>query len=323
MGLSNEERIKGLYWTISKMNDLISESKDDFCYDKELPKLIKKLWHAFLGTTRNSSHWILGSSATNIVRWSTTTPWGIAVTHYCNGILEKKSELFKKPKNFFDAFEGFLDITGLLQQVDRQYSTTYEIYSYNEQIIYYLRRYDDELLSDLEELSCLTSNIHGECFKLFSQNEVYARAYVLNIVLKLIYGDYYPYQEEKWDILTKHLSKNHCHHDLSRIMHEGELKQLSELHVKLHQAKETKKLTLMMRLEAFLMLAGHRYHYDHIFNTLVQSLKQKRFNKQYIEKLSKMFEQNKIDHEKNEKDSSQQYKINQLSPLSIYDITLE
>jgi len=318
MSLSNEERIKGLYWTISKMVSLVDEIKD-----VELRNLTKSLWHALLGTTSNSAHWIMGSSATNTVRWDTTTPWGIAIAHHCEGLLKDKTDGFQKPENFFDAFDGFLDIIGLLRQTDIELANIYELYAYNEQIIYYLRRYNDELLSDLSELSKVTSNIHGECFRVFSQNPLYARAYILNNILKFIYDGYYPYQEEKWDVLTIHLSKNAIHHDLSRMMHEGELKQLAELHVKLHQAKESKKLTLLMRLEAFLMLAGRRYHYDHHFNALVQSLKQKRFKKEHIEKLTKMFEENKLDHENNEKNSSRQYKENQLSPLSIYDLMLE
>ena len=322
MGLSDEERISGLYYDINKMVKLVDALKkdaDEYWYPKKLVDLVDQLWHAFLGKKHNSSHWILGSSATNTITDNVLTPWGIAINHHCNDLFKEKGVLTKSDQ--FDAFDGFLDISGLLGQVQGPYQTIYDTFSWSEQAIYHLRRYEDSLLNELNSLSKIISDINGECFVLFLENDVYARAYVLYNITKMLYSEFYPYRKEKWDLLTKYLDSDASHHDLSRMIQsrDGNLKVLAEIHIKLSKAKENNKLTLMLRTETFLQLAGRRYHYDHQFNKLIKILKGK-LKAAEIQKLKGLFEKCKKEHDEDEKQSQKDYEQKQGSQLSIYNL---
>ena len=331
MGLSNEERVSGLFYAIDALVEIADQLKErvkdnGYEHPKKLIGYLDQLWHAFLGKSSNSAHWILGSSATNPVTWGSSSPWGLAVTHHCNGALSDEEDSLdaildkqgKNSKNKFDAFEGFLDIPGLLGSAGGPHRQIYTIFTWSEQLIYYLRRYEDELLSDMGDLSKIVSDIQGECFHLFKEKDVYAKAYVLSILTKMLYGPLYPYQIEKWDPLVKHLDKACVHHDLSVMMGPGgDIKTLAKLHVKMQHAEKDKKLTLMLRTESMLELAGRRYHYDHHFKELQELLKGS-VNRDDLRKLKKLFEKNKKDHEDNEKASQEEFQERQDSPLSIY-----
>ena len=187
---------------------------------------------------------------------------------------------------------------------------------------YYLRRYDDEFLKSLNNFSKVISDIQGECFKLFKNDPIYAQSYVLSMVCKILYGNVYPYDKEKWDVVTQYFAAEHAHHYLNRMMNNGEqdLKALAKLHVKLHKAQEEKKLTKMMRVEAFLILSGRKYEYDHQFKKLSDMLKTDGFKKTEIEKLHKLFLQCQKACEENKKESQRDYERSRLSPLSIYGL---
>lgn len=249
--------------------------------------------------------------------------WGVsAINFHCSGLIEQKVNPLNNGEKDkpFDVFEGFLDISGLLYQAGKSYKAIYDIFSWSEQLIYYLRRYDDQFIKSLELLSKIVSDIQGECFNLFKQSDVYSRAYILNLLCKFLYKNPYPSCKDKWDPLTKFLSKESEHHDLNRLMNEGELKTLAELHYKLHKAHQSKKLTTQLRSEAFLILSGRRFHYDYKFDELIKDLK---LNKEDTLKLKAVFNKNKEDYEKHEKNSRESYKISQYSPLSIYGLFVE
>jgi hypothetical protein len=328
MGLSNEERIEGLYYAVDRMvqyGDYLKEKRHYSSYHDKLRGFIDQLWHALIGKGSNGLHWIMGSSASNEVTWDTLSSWGIAINHHCGDVLKKESDFLdyrlKDPDpKFFDAFDGFLNISGLLSQVKLSYGYIYEIFSWTEQATYYLRRYEDELSRSLEGFSKIISDIQGECFRLFKEDNVYANAYVLSAICKKIYGDMYPHGREKWDVVTTFLAENCGHHDMSRMMEFGEqdLKILAQLHVKLVEAEKGKKLTKMMRLEAFLLLAGRRFQYDFKFKKLSEMLKIDGFKKADIAKLHKVFLQNKKAHEEYDAASKQEIDQNRMSPLSIY-----
>lgn len=321
MGLSDEERIQGLFYSINSIVKLADNIKDSVSYEYEYPKklihIINELWHSFIGKEHDSCHWLFGSSSANEVRWDTCSAWAVAaVNHHCNDIFEKKEE----KEDIFDAFEHFLDIKGLLECRDIFYKKIYEIYQWTEQAIYYLRRYNDRLLKNYNNLSKLLSDIQGECFDIFKKHDVFARAYILNTLCKFLYGTRYPYQKEKWDSFTKFLSESASHHDLNRLMEDGELKDLADIHVKLQKAKKSGKLTIMLKAETFLILSGRKFHYDHLFKRMITILK---LNKVDILKLKSLFDKNKLDHEEDEKKSMKNYRDNKLSLLSIYGLNIE
>jgi hypothetical protein len=324
MGLSNEERLSGLFYDINQMVCLGNQLKDhseDYGYPETLVSFVGDLWDAFLGQNHNAAHWIIGSSASNPVTWGTVSSWGIAINHHCHGLMKEDS--LEPEKVDFDAFDGFLDITGLLGQVRGPYKQIYEIYAYSEQAVYHLRRYEDPLLKSLSRLSKVISDIQGDCFNLFKDEDVYARAYILSNITKKLYDPLYPYQKDKWDPLTVFMDKNAIHHNLSRIIQprDGDLKALAELDIKLHRIEKKGKLSIIDRAETMLILAGRRFHYDRIFKDLITAIKKSVTTKD-IALLTKLFNECKKQHEEDEKQEQKNYQEDQYSPLSIYGLSV-
>jgi hypothetical protein len=323
VGLSDEERISGIFYAIDRMVELVKNldrEKNEYSYPKKLISYIDLLWHAFIGNHHNSAHWILGSSANQEVTHYSNSIWGTAAINYHTDRLLKENDSIIKESDTFDAFDGFLDISSLLRCESPIYSFIYNIYSWTEQVIYYLRRYEDKLLKDHEELSKIISDIQGECFHLFKENDVYARAYILNKVCKLIYTNKYPHDSKHYDAFTRFLVNHHEQHDLNRPMFDHDIKALAEIHATLHRAEKAKKLTVMMRVEAFMVIAGRKFHYDHKFNELVKVLK---LTKLDLIKLKILFLKCKEDHDVTDKRSHEQFVSGQGSPLSIYGYDVE
>lgn len=323
MGLSNEERFSGIAYAIDRVMDIVKSFEkhetESYDYPKNLIVHVKKMWHAFIGSTRNSAHWVLGSSATNDVTCYDESLWGVAaINHYTNNALKEDKD---NESDVFDAFDGFLDLKGLLSQADRICWRIYDIFAWSEQIIYYLRRYDDAFLRRYEDLSKIISDIQGECFHLFKQSDAYAKAYILTRICKLIYTNKYPYDTENMDSFTRFLVNNHGHHDLSRPMQrDGSIKELAEIHIQLQRAEKAKKLTVMMRVVAFMKISGRRFHYDHNFKALIETLKPKKVDRLV---LNALFSECKKAHDDDERQSRENYLDNKGSPLSIYGYDVE
>lgn len=323
MGLSDEERLSGIYYAIDRITDIVKSlerCKGSYEYPKTLVNYLKKLWHSFIGGNHNAAHWILGSSASQDVDHYSDSIWGIAgVNHHTNGLFKEKSSIIKESDEF-NVFEGYLDIAGLLGTASPVYRSIYEIYSWSEQIIYYLRRYEDKFLKNREELSKIISDIQGECFHLFKQTDVYARAYILSHVCKIIYTNKYPYDSKHYDALTRFLVNHHGYHDLNRPMQDSDIKYLAQIHARLHRAEKAKKLTVMIRAEAFMQIAGRKFSYEFKFKELVKAIKP---NAKDLGILNLLFLQCQDEHKKEEKRSSETYSFNKSSPLSIYGYDVE
>jgi hypothetical protein len=328
MGLSDEERLSGVYYAIDSMMEIVKNlnyHKEEYDYPHTLINYVKEMWHAFIGKDSNGIHWVIGSSSSNEVTHYSPSIWGVAaINHHTDKVLKESKgpleEFVKDNKNFFNAFDGFLDISGLLKSDGHFKSAIYDIYGWTEQVIYYLRRYDDKFLKEHEALSKVVSNVQGECFNLFKHDNVYARAYILNKICKFIYTDKYPYRSKNYDMFTRFLVKEHCQHHFTTPMHEHDIKPLAEIHVRLHRADKEKKLTAMMRAEAFLQVAGSSFHHDHLFNNLVKALNLKGLD---LIKFKMLFIECKNKHEKKEKDSHERYRDDHGSPLSIYGYDVE
>jgi hypothetical protein len=318
MGLCDEERISGLYNDVFQMVEVAAHLKSRFDHTSykydHLIQLIDQLWHGLLSKNSNGLHWIIGSSADNLITSETLTPWGVAINQHCHGLTRDnwyKSE--PKDKDFFDAFDGYLDIPGLLNSASPSYKAVFDIYAWSEQAIYHLRRYDDELLKSFDSLSKLLSDVQGVCFKLFRDTEAYPAAYMLNQILKIVYGPSYPYDSKKWDAVTTVIQKFNMQHYLSRMMRAIDLKALAKMHVMLHKAKKTQ----MLRMTAALKLAGHEFCYDHQLKDLKEALKKDReFKAADIKKVEALFRVNQTAHKKHE----EQQRSKPSNPLEIYGI---
>ena len=231
MGLCNEERIEGMYYSIDKIYQLGKELKNVKMRDNNVMELTNSLWHNFFHSDSNSTHWLFGSSAYNTITSESMSPWAVAVRNNCEKSLKEKEDYYEKEK--FNPFDSFLSVRGLLKG---ELKTYFEIFSWVEQLSYYLKRYDDEILERYIEVSKSVSLLYGELFKIFNSNEEYAKAYVLNKICEIVYSNNFPYKENEYDYLTKWLVKNNIHHDLSKGMRMG-LSELSKIHISLSKNK--------------------------------------------------------------------------------------
>ena len=259
MGLGNNERIEYLCWSINRMSNHHT-SLEEYTIDSRVVLLRDKLdllWHKFLGMQANNSHWLVGSDADNVIDYSSSSPWAIAVKEHCRAAIKKDAD--DDSINPFNPFESTLSIEGIVYSVDSLCGIVFSVYRETEHMIYALRRYDDELLKSLEGLSKLISDIQGICFRFFDDDEDFARAYVLHKICVILYGgdEQFVYDDKKNDEVTKWLFSNGNHHKLVRsdISQGGkELAELAELHIKL-----TKKHSKIDRIFAIISLMGYSF----------------------------------------------------------------
>lgn len=300
MGLSDEERFSGVIFAVNRMTQL----------GKNTPaqKFTDQMWHALLGKSSNSAHWIIGSSASNDIKIDGKSVWEAAMIHHTYDVFKEKdsdpiSEKIEDMRRD-DVVEHHFSIGALLREKgiqrrwtknDPVYANMFELYAWSEQLIYYLRRYEDDMRKDFKELDKLISDIQGECFDHFGQHEVYAKAYVVHKIIKHLYSGTYPYQKNKWNELVRWLVKNHVYHDMNRCM-EMELKELAEIHVSIVRDKSIKNKVIC--LGKILVRRLHKYKDDNFLK--------KHIPKEMWVKAEKMYE----DHEKPDEDRQ--------SELSLY-----
>lgn len=214
----------------------------------------------------------MGSSASNDVIGKNYTPWDTAVAESIEKSLKREEDDF--PRNTdFDPFQGFLDIEGLLEEPHR---TVYKLFAWTEQLVYYLRRYEDEFLRRYPRLSDLCAKIQGECFACFEADAAFARAYLAHQICEVLYADNCP--KEQRDEVTRIFYDEHFHHDFGSTIRNDEipLKRLTEIHTALLRIKRDNRRTYKNRVRRMLFaleLAGQHYHYAHQHKKLREHLK--------------------------------------------------
>jgi hypothetical protein len=270
MSLSDKERLTGMYFAIYHMQNHAHNLKNDsseYGYSR-LITLVNHLWHNLLKKESNSAHWIVGSSATSIVNHDVSGVWGEAIRHVYNEAIYEKNEL---DSDFDVDANHFIAIDDLLSHYNTDYKDIYEIFAWSEQLAYYLRRYDDEFLKEFEDLSFTLSTIQGELFRLFIDDEAYAKAYALSRTLHHVYGIT---REDERDIVTKWLYAECIHHYLSRPMSvNGEnLSWVVAIHQEISKAADAGTLTKQLRLMTAIRIAGRRLHYEHVHSKLLEMI---------------------------------------------------
>lgn len=285
MGLSNEERQTKLYRSI---HHLVQESRnlpiDGYVNEryKRLRTLCDQMWFAFLGRQSNGGHWFAGSSATNQIG-EPNSPWAVAlIDHFdIDRARDKKDwmdeaqerekaeydEQWEKDRDLADMpddgfIERSLDIDKLLLCVEggKGLAATYLIYAYTENLIYALRRYDDEFRAGYPVLDKLIADIQGECFGIFTTNGEYAKAYLLNQILDGLYD----YQNP----VAKLARCQFWHHHLTRAMRHASLKDMRAWHLEL--TKDPKKVTPTDWVVVAFGIMGPACEYEHQFKDLIR-----------------------------------------------------
>jgi len=251
MGLSTEERYSGLMYSVHM---LVKTGEMTPAY-----KFTSRLWHALLGDNHNSSHWVFGSASSGDIKIDGKSVWERAMCHHTCCILDGEKE---EIPHAFDATDNF-SIPLLVRygenRLCERHKKMFDIYQWTEDAIYYLRRYDDEMPKEFSDLNKLISDIQGECYSYFKDNEVFAKAYIVNKIIIHLYAGTYPYQKNKWNILVQWLEKNNVHHDLNRCM-EMELKDLAQIHVDLVRDKSIKNKVIT--IGKIMLRRLHKYRDD-------------------------------------------------------------
>jgi hypothetical protein len=243
MGLSDEERLEGMYFALCELSEISKRWKRDYQVERYcrtefvvVRDLVDQLWHAFLGKQSNAVHWIMGSSSSNTITHSPHSPWDIAVCHHLNDAIKKEDPWDSDSERPFDAMQ-FTDIRSLVAHNRDSHALAYvlEVYQWVEQLVYYLRRYEDDFLDRYKEISEIVSKIMGECFVIFSRRPDIAKAYLIREIMEILYVSPYPYREEEWDVVLKFTAQDCTHHDMSNLM-KWDIKDLAKEHIALVKA---------------------------------------------------------------------------------------
>lgn len=247
MGLSNEERLHHMYYSINslfkKCNDLNRElGRFDEGVENNYYRLAQEgmtIWDSFLGQISNGGHWLFGSSATSPIESNTNSPWSIAIWNHLRGTVlhnDSVEDPFKRPS--FDATE-YLSLPAIISNNEgKRESIAYEIFALIECVIYPLRRYNDEFSKGYSELGSKLSLMMGICFDIFNNDEGYAKSYLAHQVVSRLYRNYNPYNDIQEDDFTKYIVKNHIHHDLVRTNPKITIKELAAIQLVLNDEAE-------------------------------------------------------------------------------------
>jgi len=293
MGLCNTERYAGVLRAAKRIYQNATEMPD--AYDtKPIRDHALNIWASIFGSASNSVHWFMGSSATNEVI-KENSPWAVALMGHWKVEREKDNFFNKVQENApFDPFDGFLDISGILELESKSFARVYDVYAWTEQLIYYLRRYDDEFVVENKELSDWASVTMGLCFSHFEQYQDYAKAYLYHQICEKLY---------KNDVLEKIARKQCWHHNLRSRYRDYSLEDLMNYHMRLFEKEPSLKTIFEVALE----LQGRSYHYDHLFKEFTTYLKEEHG---YTDTASfkKIFDQNKKKKEEYDSKSTGKYR---------------
>lgn len=251
MGLSNEERYEKILFSISHIDDLMTDMNG--YTTKKLKSLANQLWYAFLKKESNGLMWIMGSdlASNHLHSGLLSAAFEQHIPNQQETLEEMDAELRKKDK-FYDSYKvlsSFFDMDRLLEREKRAVLMTYHA---TQAIAYALCRYRDKFLKSYKDLNFLLRKMQGECFKIMKADREYAYAWMLHHLCDMIYTS-----DEK-DIVNQWWTK-HC------ISHSVKLRY--EKYAEIFEAfkkYQFKKPTLHERIElTFLVMAEKYAAYEH------------------------------------------------------------
>jgi len=210
---SNSEIIRSLYKHIHNIHKKKKElfHKDyKFTWDIESSRLfhlIDKLWHALLGmsTTKYSLRTYCENPLEEHI--NDLSPWKIVVDKYTNTLFLNSANELKDISYKTNILENELSIESLLKTYSKEHAFVF--YTYLETT----SMWEEYLCKDPRDFSVinkLISDIQGECFNLFIEDNTYTKAYLIHTLYKdFIFWKNYPYQKKDEDALLNWLINNH------------------------------------------------------------------------------------------------------------------
>lgn len=327
MGLSDNERLRGIYGVLYRAHGILQDRSERQCDDYVCPRvravfnLAHQLWPAFLRELSNGAHWILGSSSSRTILEAPSTPWEVAVVWGC---LEDE----KRDDSPFDA-RTRLSLSALVSEENRNLGDVMSIYQEMESLIYYLRRYDDEFRARYSILDDLVSKICGACFAVFAGEPAFPKAYLVREIANILYGPTYPYDSDGRDVVTTILDQHYLHHDFVRLAtsrfdieglqkhHRSLVKSVARARNKLGNDYPSDLALLDLRCRTVLTLSKAGAEYEHVRRAILDTLRQSPLKAKVKRYESIMLEQAKA-HTK-QKDALARRDLSVLNPLAVYD----
>lgn len=321
MGLSNRERTGKILYSVKEIvskADQIKKAKREFSMDERLQKILvlcDHLWPSLLGAEQNAIHWLFGSASSNPVDQENEDLWSIAVCSLIpraeEGVIKSEDDFL--PKMGFNPLDSMLSIPCLLKGLENwDVAFVCEIYGLIENIIYALRRYNDNFLKEKQLFSDLVANIQGTCFSILYDNIDFSRCYIAHEIYKILYTDHYRLEKSETykDVVDEWMHFENMHHDITRAVgRSGEnIKWLAEQHLLLlgSEGSDLKKNRVLVAIR----MAGRRYHYDHKIKKMFEILAKDKdlSDKNFLDEVKKETEVCKKAKIKDDEDFSKQYK---------------
>lgn len=285
MSLSNRERTGTILWSVREIiekTEFLKKCEHPYSLKEKAEKLCEfccdKLWPSLIGNDRNSSHWITGSPSDGVAGVDNEDLWSVAVQSALPRIRGDGKES-PSPEETFGGFQPLdtLSISSLLHNTEQHsLGCVCEIYEMCENIVYALRRYNDEYLTSRKEFSDLIANIQGTCFSILYENTEFSKGYVVSLICKKLYGDHYRIGGDASyvDVVDEWLYTQNSHHDLNRSMNrcEESLDWVISQHLILLKGSSDGELLKKNRVLVALRMMGRRFHYDHQYTDMIKIL---------------------------------------------------
>ena len=212
MGLSDQERRSRIAYAIDLMVEK-AEKLPDFRHHELGGRLVKQLcqqlWFEYTGHKGNAMHWLVGSGTDNAISSDASSLWSIALVGLFETARKEDSWLDESHQQRVAEYWALppeeqlrklnlekerqemqaVAIPALLRRMacadphDGGLALIFEIYAASEELVYVLRRYQDELLKEFDGLHRLVARIQGACFSVFKKRSVYAHCYLLHQIL--------------------------------------------------------------------------------------------------------------------------------------------
>ncbi len=281
MGLSDEERYAKVYCVIERLTEMAARVRGegelvnqidnhDIKYGTvgRLVKLIEQLWPAFLGRTSNSGHWLFGSES------SGDTGSGVGLITMAFYVLDKSEltgaepsplSLEAVPEEHRDRIEWIQEYwpdnaVTLLDKNKHAEHFVWEAFCWCETYFYAANRYSDKVQAGLKDTTAIICKISGLCFKEFSNNITYLRAWMAKTLLEKVVS----YDED--DLVVKWLRAQCAHHDIRADYYDGDL----YADFRRYRPYYSRSLPVMERMEIAFRFLGRRFHYEHEHKQLLK-----------------------------------------------------
>lgn len=314
MGLSNEERLNGIYHSVNSLVKDACYLIDNFSntYHRSILNLARDIkqnaWAKLLSGSSNSAFWIMGSSDFG----QTLNPENLydaaLLSHQkqddCNYGITDKAELKKHQEAMRDA-DFWTKAFQARQILDNQVlNFVYQIIPHLDNIVYRMNRYDDEMSRRMKDFEAFICNLRGQVFNILSLNEVYLKTYLLEKIADKTFNAYADKNAkgDDLDIFSVWVKSACIHHNYKVREHAEESVDFYQKIWESIQFVEKDNISVQKKFEIFLQIIGRHFHYDHQHKELLSLLEKNKIPTGKISRLlkdcKKKYEiQKKIDSE--------------------------